>query len=190
MEYLNGDGSSDRLNYANANYHTICLNGKYGEMGKDPSNNASYMMLTLDQALQTGDVIEITGYRNKNADGKNATIYFLFENGTEWKDDKTFVNICADDNDEDYDDDGATPNTHTWEITAAEAGSKTIKLTRNSVSTNLFITKFIITRGASGIQNVEVATPANNVIYNLSGQKVDANFKGIIIVNGKKFFNK
>lgn len=191
MEYLNGDGSSDRLNYANANYHTICLNGKYGEMGKDPSNNASYMMLTLDQALQTGDVIEITGYRNKNADGKNATIYFLFENGSEWKDDKAFVNICADDNDEDYDDDGNTPNTNTWTITDAEAGSKTIKLSRNSASTNIFLTKFMITRGATdGIANVEVVTPANNAIYNLSGQKVDANFKGIIIVNGKKFFNK
>ena len=192
MEYLNGDGSSDRLNYANANYHTICLNGKYGEMGKDPSNNASYMMLTLDQALQTGDVIEITGYRNKNADGKNATIYFLFENGTEWKDDKTFVNICADDNDEDYDDDGNTPNTNTWEITAAEAGSKTIKLSRNSASTNIFLTKFIITRGGTdGIADVEVVTPVlDNAIYNLSGQKVDASYKGIVIKNGKKYFVK
>lgn len=192
MEYLNGedDPAKYRLNYPNANYYTICLNGKKANMNDAPSANAGYMLLTLDEALQAGDFIDITAYRNKNADDKNATIMFYFENGAEWADTKSFVNICADENDEDYDDDGATPNTHTWEITAAEAGSKTIKLTRNSASTNLFITKFIITRGASGIQNVEVATPANNVIYNLSGQKVDANFKGIIIVNGKKFFNK
>lgn len=188
IAYMNGDG--DRLNYANAGYHTICLNGKKGNMNDAPAANSGYMLLTLDEALQAGDFIDITAYRNKNADDKNATIQFYFENGAEWADTKSFVNICADENDEDYDDDGATPNTHTWEITAAEAGSKTIKLTRNSASTNLFITKFIITRGASGIQNVEVANPANNVIYNLSGQKVDANFKGIIIVNGKKFFNK
>ena len=188
IAYMNGDG--DRLNYANAGYHTICLNGKKGNMNDAPAANSGYMLLTLDEALQAGDFIDITAYRNKNADEKNATIQFYFENGAEWADTKSFVNICADENDEDYDDDGATPNTHTWEITAAEAGSKTIKLTRNSASTNLFITKFIITRGASGIQNVEVANPANNVIYNLSGQKVDANFKGIIIVNGKKFFNK
>lgn len=188
IEYMNGDGN--RLNYGNAGYHTICLNGKKGNMNDAPSANAGYMLLTLDEALQAGDFIDITAYRNKNADDKNATIQFYFENGAEWADTKSFVNICADENDEDYDNDGATPNTHTWEITAAEAGSKTIKLTRNSASTNIFITKFIITRGASGIQNVEVATPANNVIYNLSGQKVDANFKGIIIVNGKKFFNK
>lgn len=190
MEYLNGD-DKQRLNYQNAGNYTICLNGKFAEMGNDPSANAGYMLLTLEQALEAGDVIEATGYRNKNADGKNASIYFLFENGAEWKDDKGFVNICADDTDEDYDDDGSTPNTNTWEITAAEAGSKTIKLSRNAASTNIFITKFVITRGgASGIENVEVVTPANNAIYNLSGQKVDASYKGIIIVNGKKFFNK
>lgn len=189
IEYMNGDG--DRLNYSNAGYHTICLNGKKGNINDAPSANAGYMLLTLDQALEAGDIMEITAYRNKNAEEKNATIMFYFENGAEWADTKTFVNICSDDENADWDNDGSTPNTNTWEITAAEAGSKTIKMTRNSASTNLFITKFVITRGgASGIENVEVVTPANNAIYNLSGQKVDASYKGIIIVNGKKYFNK
>ena len=81
---------------------------------------------------------------------------------------------------------GQQPNTNTYKV-AEGAGSKTIKLTRSKSSTNVFISKFIITRGGTdGIQNVEVVTPANNVIYNLSGQKVDASYKGIIIVNGKK----
>lgn len=190
IEYMNGEG--DRLNYSNAGYHTICLNGKKGNINDAPSANAGYMLLTLDQALEAGDIMEITAYRNKNAEEKNATIMFYFENGAEWADTKTFVNICSDDENADWDNDGSTPNTNTWEITAAEAGSKTIKMTRNSASTNLFITKFVITRGgASGIENVEVVTPVkNNAIYNLSGQKVDASYKGIIIVNGKKFFNK
>lgn len=191
IEYMNGDG--DRLNYANAGYYTICLNGKKANINDDaPSANAGHMLLTLDQALEVGDVIEITAYRNKNADGKNASIMFYFENGAEWADTKSFVNILSDDENADWDNDGSTPNTNTWEITAAEAGSKTIKMTRNSASTNLFITKFVITRGgASGIENVEVVTPVkNNAIYNLSGQKVDASYKGIIIVNGKKYFNK
>jgi hypothetical protein len=188
----NKNSVDERLNYADSGFYTICLNGKSGNMNDaEPSKNSSYMVLTLDQALATGDVIEITGYRTKNDDGKNASIYFIFENGAEWKDDKAFVNIMADENDDDYDDDGSTPNTNTWTITDAEAGSKVITLTRNQASTNIFITKFVITRGGTdGIANVEVATPANNAIYNLSGQKVDANFKGIIIVNGKKFFNK
>ncbi len=191
IAYMNGDG--DRLNYSNAGYYTICLNGKKANINDDaPSANAGHMLLTLDQALEVGDVIEITAYRNKNADGKSASIMFYFENGAEWADTKSFVNILSDDENADWDNDGSTPNTNTWEITAAEAGSKTIKLTRNSASTNLFITKFVITRGgANGIENVEVVTPVkNNAIYNLSGQKVDASYKGIIIVNGKKYFNK
>lgn len=44
---------------------------------------------------------------------------------------------------------------------------------------------------ATGIADVEVATPAlDNAIYNLSGQKVDASYKGIVIKNGKKYFVK
>lgn len=145
IAYTNGNG--ERLNYANADYYTICLNGKSGNINDaTASDNAGHMLLTLDEALQTGDVINITAYRNKTADGKAATIYFLFENGAIWKDANVFVNIAANDADDDYDDDGATPNTVTWTITEAEAGSKTIKLTRNSASTNLFITKLDITR--------------------------------------------
>lgn len=42
---------------------------------------------------------------------------------------------------------------------------------------------------ATGINAVSNAT-TNNVAYNLAGQRVAANAKGIVIVNGKKFINK
>ena len=62
IAYTNGDG--DRLNYKNADYYTICLNGKSGQIGDaDASDKAGHMGLTLDEALQTGDVISITAYR-------------------------------------------------------------------------------------------------------------------------------
>ena len=173
--YTNGDGN--RLNYKNSangvDYYTICLNGKSGNLKDEAASaNAGHMVLTLDEALQTGDVISITAYRNKNADGKNATIYFLFENGEVWKDGNAFVNILSDDTDDDYDDDGSTPNTVTWTITDAEAGSKTITLTRNSASTNLFITKMTITREVEAEPETEKAyatfeAPTNtNAIWN------------------------
>lgn len=38
----------------------------------------------------------------------------------------------------------------------------------------------------NGISSVETVAPAKSAIYNLSGQKVDANYKGIVIMNGKK----
>lgn len=43
----------------------------------------------------------------------------------------------------------------------------------------------------SGIANVVASKPMNNgAIYNLAGQKVDKNYKGIVIMNGKKFIQK
>ena len=36
----------------------------------------------------------------------------------------------------------------------------------------------------------EKAAKVNNVRYNLAGQKVDASYKGIVIMNGKKFMQK
>ena len=48
------------------------------------------------------------------------------------------------------------------------------------------------TAGASGIESVKAAAElkADAAIYNLAGQKVDAAFKGMVIMNGKKFINK
>ena len=43
--------------------------------------------------------------------------------------------------------------------------------------------------GTSGINTVKTQVE-NNVIYNLAGQKVDENYKGIVIKNGKKYFQK
>ena len=42
---------------------------------------------------------------------------------------------------------------------------------------------------ADGINAVVVA-PANSKMYNLNGQAVGADYKGIVIMNGKKMFNK
>ena len=47
--------------------------------------------------------------------------------------------------------------------------------------------KFEIT---SGISNLEVEKATDNTSYNLSGQKVSENTKGLVIKSGKKFVNK
>ena len=147
--------------------------------GKKANIETDYILITLDNALEATDEIAITAFRNKDTDA-NGTLYMLFENGfaIDEGDNVVWNNV--------NEAIGQQPNTNTYKV-AEGAGSKTIKLTRSKSSTNVFISKFIITRGGTdGIQNVEVVTPANNVIYNLSGQKVDASYKGIIIVNGKK----
>jgi hypothetical protein len=43
---------------------------------------------------------------------------------------------------------------------------------------------------ATGIQTIEATSAANAAMYNLAGQRVDKAYKGIVIVNGKKYLNK
>ena len=42
----------------------------------------------------------------------------------------------------------------------------------------------------TGIEAVKANQPANGAIFNLAGQKVNANYKGVVIQNGKKFIQK
>lgn len=42
----------------------------------------------------------------------------------------------------------------------------------------------------TGIVDAVAKPVVNNVIYNLAGQKVDKNYKGIVIMNGKKYIQK
>ena len=89
---------------------------------------------------------------------------------------------------------GQEPNTNTYAV-GEGAGSKTIKLSRSKSSTNVFITKFVITRTADGIEEIEMVVPTENTIYNLQGQKIDASSiealpAGLYIINGKKMVVK
>lgn len=47
-----------------------------------------------------------------------------------------------------------------------------------------------ITSGTDGIQNVVKPVVENGIRYNLAGQRVDENYKGVVIKNGKKYVVK
>lgn len=153
------------------------LNGK-----KDAVDTEKYVEVTLDEALQSGDQIIITAYRNKDTDAKGS-VYFKFENGTIVDDEYIFPNIHAD-----Y---GGVPSPHTWTVADA-AGSKSFRMTRGLSGTNVFITKIEIIRGGNttAVESVKSMKNTTGYIYNLAGQRVDANYKGIVIINGKKIFRK
>ena len=62
-----------------------------------------------------------------------------------------------------------------------------------SDATTITITKayLVVKAGsATNIQNVQVAKAADDAIYNIAGQKVNASYKGLVIKNGKKYFQK
>ncbi len=135
------DGES--INYANSTYYTIRLNGK-----NDYSTNV--ITITLDEELEAGDIISVTGYRNKDAAGKTSGFKAKFDQGGEVASaaGTEFVNInSAVAGTDEY---GTEPNTCTFEVPAAAAGSTIITATRSHGSTNLFITKLVITRKAAG----------------------------------------
>ena len=48
----------------------------------------------------------------------------------------------------------------------------------------------LVKGGATAIQTAKTVNTVNGVRYNLAGQKVDENYKGIVILNGKKFMQK
>lgn len=50
--------------------------------------------------------------------------------------------------------------------------------------------RLVFDNESTGIQSVQQNAVNNGVAYNLAGQRVAANVKGIVIVNGKKYINK
>lgn len=175
-----------RVNYGNkakdVQYYTICLSGK-----KATYPESAYVTISLDKPLAADDVISVTAFRNKNESGKNVTIEFIFggeAKTAEMASTEQFPNLNVDGENDD------APGTQTFKVPAEAAGCTVLDLTRGSASTNLFITKLEITRGTGGIDDVVVTENENAPMYNLQGVQVDENYKGIVIKNGKKFFNK
>jgi hypothetical protein len=104
---------------------------------KKANIETEYVLITLNEALKAGDIINMTGYRKKDTDA-NGNLYILFENGAsidegndvKWN--NTHENV------------GQQPNTNTYEVSAEAAGSKTIKLARSKAGTNIYLQKIEI----------------------------------------------
>ncbi|MBQ9200747.1 MAG: hypothetical protein IJ154_00005, partial [Bacteroidales bacterium] len=166
------EAAAGRVNYAQAGYYTISLNGK-----KNWNADNQIVTITLDEEIAAGDTIAITGFRNKNAAEKKAAAYFRigdkeFDDGT---DGLKYTNI----NNEggvDFDNDGETPNTITVVVPEGASG-KTLDMTRAQTGTNLFITQLVI------LGKVEVPVdPGNGIVNGKILNKVYTN-------NGTLFMN-
>jgi len=191
--YEHGKAGEDRTNYKNADYYTLCLNGKKGNLNDaDASANAGYILITLDDELQGGETISITAYINKN-ESKNASAWLVFETGATIE---SAVYSDAANIDPAF---NGVPTETTITVPAEAAGSKTIKLTRSQAGTNLFITKLTIkgesstepsTDPTTGITELANRQYEQGAVYNLRGQKVSDSVeglkKGLYIVNGHK----
>ena len=182
------NGTENRVNYKNGDYYTICLNGKKANVNDEaPSSSASKMVLTLDQALQAGDVISMTAYINKDATGKKASAYLLFETGAEAESaifsDESNIHEVA----------GGKPTTQTIEVSEAAAGSKVITMTRSKADTNLFIIKLTITRSKSDVVDctsyIVNADLTGNDGWNIEGTKGYHSVGGVVTAGNNAQFN-
>ena len=138
------DTSADDININNGSYYVMRVRG-----AKDFSSFV--INVALDKALKAGDKIAITAYRNKNETGKATGALLKFEKGetnVSTGGGLEFVNI--NDAVKDTEEYGTEPNTITLTVPDDAAGSKTITMTRAATSTNLFVTKFVITTTDEG----------------------------------------
>lgn len=148
--------------------------------------NANWASLTVDGGFKKGDKIEIAGVLNNTDEAKQAAVTLFVgaqgEAATDiWKSD-LFINgrLVADD-----------PTVQTYTL---EADYPELKLGRANGLTNAtgtWVTYLkIIRETAAGIQEIPVKVINNGAIYNLAGQRVNENYKGIVIKNGKKYIQK
>lgn len=82
---------------------------------------------------------------------------------------------------------GTNKQFHGWITFTAEAG-KSYWLFHDSAQIGFGGYEF--TAGSAGINDITTDVDKNAPKYNLAGQRVDKNYKGVVIQNGKKYMNK
>lgn len=71
--------------------------------------------------------------------------------------------------------------------TTRAATTNTVTFTCNSGTQLMGVSGKVLANSATGVESVAFELPIDNgIIYNLFGQRVDENYKGIVIKNGKK----
>lgn len=171
---------NSQVSYATVKIHenTDAVNCiKFGKSYKYEDAEYYYAKLTVDGGFKTGDVITIAGVYSNDAE-KNAAIAF--------RSDPTSTETLW-----------VTENFINGKTSAAEPVEQTYTLTADaedlyigrSGNTGTCVTLLKVTRGATAIENVKVQT-VDGVMYNLAGQKVGNDFKGIVIKDGKKMLQK
>ena len=125
----------------------------------------------------------------KNIDAEDA------EDGSQVNDRKCYVNVsgtnyCLKDAEGNETNDlKLYPNANEFEF--GLAGGKTYTFQKYSGTGNILISSIEITPvDAAGISTIAADKAANSAIYNLAGQKVSNDFKGLVIKNGKKMIQK
>ena len=146
------------------------------------ASNGNHAELTVEGGFKAGDVFIIAGAFNNADDSKISKVDIFTLDGTTPTalfTTQQFINGRLVD-------DEPVEETYTLTVDADK-----LYLGRNG-NTGTFVTRLLVTRGGgeTGIVELPVNIKYNGAIYNLQGQKVDASYRGVVIMNGKKIVNK
>ena len=152
-----------------------------GETAFQCTNNNTFFKVVLDKALEAGDVISTRMQTRTDTD------LGLFFGADENRPNETTTAIVVP-----AADGQVWTEVPTYTVATGDAicGLSTFYIFRATAKSTYFNT-FAITRGgATGISNVNVVRVSDGAIYNLAGQKVGKDYKGIVIQNGRKYMQK
>ena len=144
-------------------------------------SNGNHAELTVEGGFKAGDVVTIAGAFNNADETKKSAIDLFVLDGTTpvvLFTTQQFINGRLTDND---------PVAESFTLTE---DAEKLYIGRNG-NTGTIVTLLNVSRGGSdNILNVKTSIVESDVVYNLAGQKVSKNFKGLVIENGKKIVKK
>lgn len=189
------DGYTITNELGNRNYSS---DGKYMTIGKVTATAARYHKINVPAGV-TVSSIEIEGYTNNDGATSYSYVYKIndveYDEFHEANDDPIIANRTAKygfPNSGEKNEDGSQKVAcHKIPIENPTAGgSLNIGFTGTNAVRVLF--RLYGSGGTTGIETVEtiIVNPDSDAIYNLSGQKVGKDYKGIVIVNGRKCVQK
>ena len=142
--------------------------------------NDNYAKLEVEGGFKAGDVITIAGAFNNSDNTKQSAVDLFTAEGTTPTvlfTTQQFINGRLVDDD---------PVEETYTLTA---DADVLYLGRNG-NTGTIVTTLKVVRGGTVIDAVKAAQVTDGVVFNLAGQKVGNDFKGIVIKDGKKMLQK
>ena len=188
----NGEISADKADFFVKNLtFAVVKNADYQIDGKEAYIQMSNTNITF--LVAEGDSVNVKVICTKNAckniDAADA------EDGSQVNDRKCYVNVSGtnychkDAEGNEAADLKLYPEANIIEF--GLTGGKTYTFQKYSGTGNILISSIEITPvDASGISTIAAEKASNSVIYNLAGQKVGKDFKGLVIKDGKKMIQK
>ena len=151
--------------------------------GGPAATGTKYVLISLNTNFQAGDEIELIGFCSGDVTKADYGFDLYADRAGESKVASTekFTVRYAN-------------NTVTYKVVEGDnlIGKNTLYIYRQGSNTDYFFSATVKgekdgrTPATTGIQTVKAQNAADGIIYNLAGQKVGKDYKGVVIMNGKK----